>query len=207
MALFIIVFIAEIIVAIGAYYIFCKLMKNKSVLILAIAASLIGLIAGWTAGYRATGSQVTYAYLSKTNEQSIQTRGVPISSEEETRLKEILFSQPQFEYILHKAAAIYALPAFIVVMIIMIFKSRREGNRIMNGPNLNDPKEYKKLSWPELYQKKDDQDIRPEHRSYAAAEIGRQMKRLTIIGIAVAAAIAVIVAAFPFIVNCIKRIL
>ena len=129
MALLLIVFIAEIIIAIGAYYIFRKMMKGKSVLILAIAASLIGLIAGWTVGYRATGSQVTYAYLSKTNEQSIQTRGVSISREEEDTLKEKLFSQPQFEYILHKAAAIHALPAFVVVMIIMIFKSRREEQR------------------------------------------------------------------------------
>jgi hypothetical protein len=86
---------------------------------------LLGLLAGWTVGYRATGSQVTHAYLSKTNEQSIQTRGVSISSEEETRLKEKLFSQPQFEYVLHKAAAVHALPAFIVVLTIMIFKSKR----------------------------------------------------------------------------------
>lgn len=125
MALLLTVFIAEIIVAIGAYYIFRKMMKGKSVLILAIAASLIGLIAGWTVGYRATGSQVTYDYLSKKNEQSIQTRGVSISREEEVMLKEKLFLQPQFEYVLHKAAAAHALPAFVVVMIIMIFKSRR----------------------------------------------------------------------------------
>lgn len=128
MALLILVLIAEVIVAVGAYYLFRKVIKNKPLIVLAIIASLIGLMGGWIVGYRATGSQVTQAYLTKVNEQTIQSRGTPITSAEEERLKEKLFANPQFEYTLHKAAALHALPIFFVVMIIMIVKSRKHSS-------------------------------------------------------------------------------
>lgn len=129
MALFILVLIAEAIMAVGAYYLFRKAMKNKPLILIAVAASLVGLIAGWVVGYRAVGNMIATDYLKEANKQTIQARGTPITIEEEAMLKEKLIAEPQLEYILHKAAATHALPAFLIVVIAMVVKSKKPNGK------------------------------------------------------------------------------
>jgi hypothetical protein len=125
MALLIVVFVVELFVASAIYYFLRRLFFKKTFVALAICASLIGFTAGWTVGYRATGYDVTMAYLMKTNEQLQQERGTSLSLEEENNLKKILFAKTEFTNLLHKGAAIHAVPAFFAVLIIMVRRSKK----------------------------------------------------------------------------------
>ena len=133
MAFLIVVFVVELFVASVVYYFLSRLFFKKTFVVLAICASLIGLIAGWTAGYRATGYDVTMAYLMKTNEQLQQERGISLSLEEENNLKKTLFAKREFTNLLHKKAAIHAVPAFLVVLIIMVRRSKKHEKQYMIG--------------------------------------------------------------------------
>ena len=133
MALFIVGFVVELLVASAIYYSLRRLFFKKSFVVLAVGASLIGLIAGWTACYRATGYDVTMKYLEKVNMQSQQARGMALSIEDEKRLKVRLFAGPEFEYLLRRAAAVHALPAFLAVLIIMVRRSKKHEKQYKRG--------------------------------------------------------------------------
>jgi len=98
-----------------------------------VGASLFGLLAGWTAGYRATGYDVTMKYLEKANLQSQQVRGLPLSIEDEKNFKNELFSESEFEYSLHKVAAIHAVPVFLAVLIIMVLRAKKHEKQYESG--------------------------------------------------------------------------
>jgi len=131
MALLIVVFVVELIVAASIYFFLRKYLSKNSFVALAICASLLGLIAGWIAGYRAAGYEVTMAYLIKTNEQVQQDRGISLTIDEEKNLKNALFAKTEFTYLLHKNAAITAIPAFLLVLIIMIRRSKKQEKQYM----------------------------------------------------------------------------
>ena len=133
MAFLIVVFIVELFVASAIYYFLRKLFFKKTFVMLAICTSLIGLIAGWVAGYRATEYDLTNAYLIKSNEQLQQERGISLSFEEENNLKKILFAKTEFTNLLHKRAAIHAVPVFLVVLIIMVRLSKKHEKQYMIG--------------------------------------------------------------------------
>ena len=74
-------------------------------------------------------------------------------------------------------------------------------------PKLNDPHDYKILSFAELHRMKSDPDIRQEHRSYAEAEIERRQRKRKVILSIVGAIASIIAASIPFIMDYIKKIL
>jgi len=71
------------------------------------------------------------AYLTKTNEQLQRDRGKPLTLDEENDLKNALFAKTEFKYLLHKKAATHAVPAFLLVLIIMIRRSKKQEKQYM----------------------------------------------------------------------------
>jgi hypothetical protein len=133
MALLIVVFVVELIVAASIYLFLRKCFSRKFLVGLAVCASLLGLIAGWIAGYRATGYEVTMAHLTRTSEQLQRDRGKPLTLNEEHNLKNALFAKTEFTYLLHKKAATHAVPAFLLVLIIMIRRSKKQEKQYINS--------------------------------------------------------------------------
>ncbi len=85
----------------------------------------ISLIVGYIASYRIIGYQVTMDYLTRINNQKIETFGKSITLEEENKHKEELFNSKEFKPYLIKNALKISLPPFILVLIIMLFFAKR----------------------------------------------------------------------------------
>jgi hypothetical protein len=129
MALLIVVFVAELLLAFPAYFIFRKFYGNRSLIALAISASLIGLIAGWTIGYLSSANTVIRDYRDKVKVEVQQSRGTNLTEDEWHQLLEKLKVDPGVKYMSHKGAAIHAVPAFVVVFLIMVRLARKHQKR------------------------------------------------------------------------------
>ena len=129
MALLFVVFVAELFFAFAAYFLLRWLCARKSLIALAVGASLAGLIAGWTVGYLATANTVIRDYRDRVKAQVLQSRGIELSEDEWKQLLEKLKVDPEVQYLSHKGAVIHALPGLVGVMLIMVRLAKTHGKR------------------------------------------------------------------------------
>ena len=99
MGLFILVLSIELILAFISYFILHKFNLIRSVILLAIISSSIGLVGGWVTGYRATGAYLLSSYWDQTNKQLQETRGSKMSNEESEKLYNKVITNPEFYYL------------------------------------------------------------------------------------------------------------
>lgn len=135
MALLIFLFVIEMLLAVSVYFLLRKLYGNKSLTVLAISASLIALVAGWTVGYGVAANTIMRDFRDKTKVQIQMSRGVALSESEWHQLREKLAGDPEFKYLSHKGSAIHAVPVFVVVLLIMIGLAKKHQAR----PNKSAP--------------------------------------------------------------------
>ena len=127
MALFILVLGIELVLALIFYFVLHKLNLIRSLILLVIISSSIGLAGGWVAGYRSTAGYLLFNYWEQTNKQLQETRGSKMSNEESEQLYNKVMANPEFYYLLHKNAATHSLPAFLIVFfIIFSFAKKRK---------------------------------------------------------------------------------
>ena len=126
MALFILVLGIELVLAFISYFVLHKLNLIKSLILLVIISSSIGLAGGWVAGYRSTAGYLLFNYWEQTNKQLQETRGSKMSNEESEQLYNKVMSNPEFYYLLHKNAATHSLPAFFIVFLIILGFAKKQ---------------------------------------------------------------------------------
>ena len=125
MATYIAIFLFELIPAYVLWFILTKIFGiTKFYRIVAICLA-ISLVIGYIASYRIIGYQVTMDYLTKINNQKMETVGEGITLEEENKYKEELFNSKEFKPYLLKNALKISLPPFILVLIIMLFFAKK----------------------------------------------------------------------------------
>lgn len=129
MGLLFYVFSIEILLALTVYFLLRRLRESRSLVALAVGASLIALVAGWNAGYRATANTVIRDYRDNVKVQVQQSRGTNLTESEWYQLLERLKVDPEVKYLSHKGAAIHALPGFVVVLLIMIGLAKKHEKR------------------------------------------------------------------------------
>lgn len=130
MAALMIVFIIELIVAYLAYFAFRKVLPRNSLLALALVASIAGLAAGWTAGYRITTNTVIREVVYNANAEHQRLTGTDFSVEQSIELAKRLQETSEYYRLVQKGAAIHALPPLLVVLLLIVPLARRhERNR------------------------------------------------------------------------------
>lgn len=132
MALLFVVFVIEILFAFTVYFLLRRLRGTRYLIALAVGASLIALVAGWTAGYRATANTVIRDFRDQTNAQLQRSRGAGLSESEWHQMLEKLKVDPEVEYLSHKGAAIHALPGFVIVLLIMVGLAKKHEKQSKN---------------------------------------------------------------------------
>lgn len=116
MALLMLAFMAELPVALAIYFLFRARWK-RPLIALALIASIIGLTGGWTVVHRAAANYAVRDVWDNTNAQMQKSRGTGLSQEEWRTIR--LEEDPVIKLTSHKVAAIHALPAFLVVLMIV----------------------------------------------------------------------------------------
>jgi uncharacterized protein YneF (UPF0154 family) len=126
MGTFIVILSIELILGFVAYIIFSKINITKSILVLVILSSSIGLIGGWYSGYRMAGSYILNNIWNQTNKELQETRGSEMSELESQQLYNQIISNHEFYNLCHKNAAIHAIPAFFIVFVIIFSVARKQ---------------------------------------------------------------------------------
>lgn len=142
MATHITIFLFEFISAYILWIILKKILKTNKFYIIVIICLAVSLVIGYIASYRIIGYQVTVDYLTKINNQKVETVGKSITLEEENKYKEELFSSKEFKPYLIKNALKISLPSFILVVIIMLFLVKKAKNNLLlnSARSNNSPK-------------------------------------------------------------------
>lgn len=126
MAALILVFIIEFVVAFLAYFLLRKALPRNTLLALSLVASIAGLAAGWTAGYRIMGNTVIRDFVDKASAEQQRLTGTSLSIEQSIELAKRLKETPEFYWVVQKGAAIHALPPLLVVLLIIVPLARRQ---------------------------------------------------------------------------------
>ncbi|MDD5760747.1 MAG: hypothetical protein PHF45_01685 [Candidatus Pacebacteria bacterium] len=90
----------------------------------------LSLVTGYIAAYRMIGYEVTIDYLTRMNNQNIETSGKSITIEEENKYKEELFGSEEFKPYLIENALKVSLPPFALVLIVVFFSIRKTNKNI-----------------------------------------------------------------------------
>ena len=122
-----ITFIAEFIVAFVCYLALRKFLPANRLAILVLVAGLVGLPAGWVAGYRMTAGKILNQYYASVNNDYRGKTGQDIPMNEWLLAAEQLQSHPDYYPSLHKGAAVHAIPALLLVFALLgTLAKRRE---------------------------------------------------------------------------------
>lgn len=129
MGTYISIFLFEFISVYILWFIFRKLLKINKNIIMVLCLTL-SLVTGYIAAYRMIGYEVTIDYLTRMNNQNIETSGKSITIEEENKYKEELFGSEEFKPYLIENALKVSLPPFALVLIVVFFSIRKTNKNI-----------------------------------------------------------------------------
>jgi len=132
MATYISVFLFELIPAYILWLALKKIFRTTKFYRIIIICLAISFIVGYIASYRMIGYEVTMDYLTRINNQKIETFGESITLEEENEYKEELFNSKEFKPYLVKNALKTSTPPFILVLIIMIFLLKKTNKNFIS---------------------------------------------------------------------------
>lgn len=126
MAALILVFVIELVIAFLAYFLLRKALPRNTLLALSLVASIAGLAAGWTAGYRITANTVIRDFVDKASAEQQRLRGTSLSIEQSIELSNRLQETPEYYWLIQKGAAVHALPPLLVVLLIIVPLARKQ---------------------------------------------------------------------------------
>jgi len=135
MATYITIFLFEFISAYILWFVLKKIFRITKFYRIVVICLAISLVTGYVVSYRIIGYQVAMDYLTRINNQKIETFGKGITSEEENKYKEELFNSEEFKPYLIKNAFKISLPPFILAAIIILFLVKKEANKMNKKDN------------------------------------------------------------------------